>query len=171
MKIERQHSVYALIVSRFCWEVARKIRKRSPYSETPARLWFNVGLKSTNIKSTNITWDVDPMLVYCWATVVDGGPTIKQRWAIASCLLGTIYLGKTTEFQKHALRIQSVRLRAILIYPHYHLTTNLFNWMFHPFEVVLRSRDSHPSERKLFILYKMEVNDFEILLIDITFNL
>ena len=31
--------------------------------------------------------DVDPMLVYCWATVVDGGPTISQHWVNVSHLL------------------------------------------------------------------------------------
>ena len=30
------------------------------------------------------TWDVDPALVYCWASVVNGGPTVNQRWANAS---------------------------------------------------------------------------------------
>ena len=34
------------------------------------------------------TWGVGPTLVYSWANVVVGGPTINQRWANASCLLG-----------------------------------------------------------------------------------
>ena len=34
------------------------------------------------------TWDVGSTLVYCWAHVVDGGPTVNQRWANVSCLLG-----------------------------------------------------------------------------------
>ena len=25
--------------------------------------------------------DVDPMLFYCWSSIVDGGPTIKQHWS------------------------------------------------------------------------------------------
>ena len=29
---------------------------------------------------------VDPMLVQCWADVVDGGPTLNQHWVNASCL-------------------------------------------------------------------------------------
>ena len=29
-------------------------------------------------------------LVYCWAGVVDGGPTVKQRYDNVSCLLGTV---------------------------------------------------------------------------------
>ena len=33
------------------------------------------------------TGDVGPALVYCWATVVDDGPTANQRWANVSCLL------------------------------------------------------------------------------------
>ena len=28
------------------------------------------------------TPDIDPMLVYCWAIVYDGGPTLKQHWFI-----------------------------------------------------------------------------------------
>ena len=28
-------------------------------------------------------------LVYCWPTVYDAGPTVNQRWASVSCLLGT----------------------------------------------------------------------------------
>ena len=34
------------------------------------------------------TWGFDPMLFWCWADVEDGGPTLKQLWAIVSCLLG-----------------------------------------------------------------------------------
>ena len=34
------------------------------------------------------TWDDGPTLVYCWPSVVDGGPTVNQRWAHVSCLLG-----------------------------------------------------------------------------------
>ena len=34
------------------------------------------------------TWDVWPTLVYCWANLVDGGPTVNQRWANVSCFLG-----------------------------------------------------------------------------------
>ena len=31
---------------------------------------------------------IDPMLVQCWASVVDGGPTLDQHWVYVSCLLG-----------------------------------------------------------------------------------
>ena len=34
------------------------------------------------------TRDVDPMLFYCWASVVDGGPALKQHWVNVSYLLG-----------------------------------------------------------------------------------
>ena len=30
-----------------------------------------------------------PTLVYCWADVVDGGPTVNQRWVVVSWLLDT----------------------------------------------------------------------------------
>ena len=39
---------------------------------------------------------------------------------------------------------------------------NIFNWNFHPLEVVYRWRDSQ---------LQVDINDFEILLIDVTFNL
>ena len=29
------------------------------------------------------------MLFQCWASVEDGGPTLKQHWVNAPCLLGT----------------------------------------------------------------------------------
>ena len=29
-----------------------------------------------------------PKIVYCWASVVDGWPTVNQRWNNVSCLLG-----------------------------------------------------------------------------------
>ena len=29
------------------------------------------------------------MLLQCWSTVFDAGPTLKQHWVNASCLLGT----------------------------------------------------------------------------------
>ena len=40
------------------------------------------------------TWGVRPTLVYCWPTVVDVGPTVNQRWANVSCLLGTRSVGR-----------------------------------------------------------------------------
>ena len=32
--------------------------------------------------------DVDPMLVYCWSTVYDAGPTLSQHWVDVLCFLG-----------------------------------------------------------------------------------
>ena len=34
------------------------------------------------------TRGAQPVLVYRWANVEDGGPTLKQHWLNASCLLG-----------------------------------------------------------------------------------
>ena len=31
---------------------------------------------------------IDPMLFECWSAVFDVGPTLKQQWVKASCLLG-----------------------------------------------------------------------------------
>ena len=43
---------------------------------------------------TQQTQDIDPMLVQCWASVVDGGPTLDQHWVDVLCLLG-IYQTKS----------------------------------------------------------------------------
>ena len=37
--------------------------------------------------STQKTQDIDSMLVQCWASVVDDGPTLNQHWVNVSCLL------------------------------------------------------------------------------------
>ena len=34
------------------------------------------------------TRDIEPMLDYCLANVVDGGPTMIQNWHNVSCLVG-----------------------------------------------------------------------------------
>ena len=34
------------------------------------------------------TRDVDPMLVYCWPTICNAGPTVYRHWVNVSCLLG-----------------------------------------------------------------------------------
>ena len=46
------------------------------------------------------------MLCQCWATVGDGGPTLKQHWVNASCLLGyTSFLNvQTGELVESATR-------------------------------------------------------------------
>ena len=33
------------------------------------------------------TWDVEPMLAYCWSNVYDAGPVKNQHW----CVLGLVY--------------------------------------------------------------------------------
>ena len=33
------------------------------------------------------TQDIHPMLVRCWASVVDGGPALNQHWVNVSCFL------------------------------------------------------------------------------------
>ena len=35
--------------------------------------------------------DYHPMLVHCWAAVVDGGPTVDQHWVNVSGLLGSLH--------------------------------------------------------------------------------
>ena len=35
------------------------------------------------------TRDIEPMLAQCWASDVDGGPTLNQHWLNISCWLGS----------------------------------------------------------------------------------
>ena len=44
-----------------------------PYNHIPCGHWWWVG--------------IHPMLLYCWARVVDSGPTIQQHWVFAGCVL------------------------------------------------------------------------------------
>ena len=58
--------------------------------------WNNVSLmlvyclpRFPNInRPTQQTRGIHPMLLQCWASVEDGGPTLKQHWVNAPCLLG-----------------------------------------------------------------------------------
>ena len=46
------------------------------------------GGKDKDIAITQQTRDIEPLLVQCWASVVDGGPALNQQWLNVSCLLG-----------------------------------------------------------------------------------
>ena len=39
--------------------------------------------------ATQQTRYINPLLVQCWTSVVDGGPTMDQHWFDVSCLLGS----------------------------------------------------------------------------------
>ena len=41
---------------------------------------------------TQQTRDIHPMPFQCWASVEDGGPTVKRCWVNAACLLGITML-------------------------------------------------------------------------------
>ena len=68
---------------------------------------FDVGLKTVRQRQNNIrsmfrvhcAWkvsqqarDIDTMLDQCWASVVDGGPTLVKHWVDISCLLGIYHI-------------------------------------------------------------------------------
>ena len=42
----------------------------------------------TNLLSYHLARDIHPMLFQCWASVEDGGPTLKQHWVNSPCLQG-----------------------------------------------------------------------------------
>ena len=44
--------------------------------------------KKISTAATKETRGIHPMLFQCWASVEDGGPTLKQHWVNAPCLLG-----------------------------------------------------------------------------------
>ena len=43
------------------------------------RVWWDLRAQQTR--------DYEPVLFYCWSTVCDAGPTLKQHWLNISCLL------------------------------------------------------------------------------------
>ena len=47
-------------------------------------------LRGSYVVYTQQTRDIDLMLVQCWATVYDAGPTLDQHRVDDSCLLGTL---------------------------------------------------------------------------------
>ena len=59
------------------------------------RHWVGVGLYSppavcTARPAAQQTWDVEPVLVWCWASIADGGPELEQHWVNVTCLLGVL---------------------------------------------------------------------------------
>ena len=49
-------------------------------------------LSKTATSPTRQTWGIHPMLFQCWSPVFDTGPTLKQHWVNASCLLGIDFI-------------------------------------------------------------------------------
>ena len=49
-----------------------------------------------------------PNVVYCWGSVEDGGPAVKQRWANVSCLLGIKQTLGIDPMWLHRLRYWSI---------------------------------------------------------------
>ena len=47
------------------------------------------GLIGITLYTTQQTRGIHPMLFQCWPTVFDAGPTLKQHWVNAPCLLGS----------------------------------------------------------------------------------
>ena len=49
-------------------------------------------IKYCSVSLAQQTRYIDPMLVQCWTSVVDGDPTLDQHWIDVSCLLGYHHL-------------------------------------------------------------------------------
>ena len=56
----------------------------------------------------------EPMLVWCWTSVCDAGPTSNQHRLSVPCLLGTAHsgIGNKLEFLEMILSIQSISIRS-----------------------------------------------------------
>ena len=63
----------------------------------------------TTWRHTPSNCDVDPMLFYCWASVADARPTIKQHWINVSCLW------RHTSFRYSATTVSFMMLHENLI--------------------------------------------------------
>ena len=53
-----------------------------------SNLSFYLSLLSRITLTSQQTRDIDQMLLLCWVSVVDGGPTLQQHLVNISCLLG-----------------------------------------------------------------------------------
>ena len=49
---------------------------------------YKIPVSIETSQSSHQTRGIHPMLIQCWASVEDGGPTLKQHWVNAPCLLG-----------------------------------------------------------------------------------
>ena len=55
--------------------------------------------------SSQQTRYVDPMLFYCWSSVADAGPALKQHWINISCLWAVMH---TMRWNKYRQTLQTV---------------------------------------------------------------
>ena len=55
------------------------------------------------------------MLFKCWASVEDGGPTFKQHWVNASCLLGGGRRGHPLAATSAKLLVYQLRLQIVRV--------------------------------------------------------
>ena len=53
---------------------------------------YKVSITMVTLERSRKTRDIEPLLVQCWASVVDGEPTLNQQWLNVSCLLGCFVL-------------------------------------------------------------------------------
>ena len=65
-----------------------------PHERLRTRVIFIIGLKVSvgDQSGSPANRNFEPMLVWCWATVCDAGPTWNQHWLNMSCLLGEVEL-------------------------------------------------------------------------------
>ena len=79
------------------------------------------------------------MLFYCWANVIDDGPTLKQHRPNVSCLLGSqwkyspLITGDLSSFRKAKYDFDSLTLTAVK----YLYINHGDQWLYFQFEIIL----------------------------------
>ena len=70
---------------------------------------------------------INPMLFICWVSVEDGGPTLKQHWVDASCLVRVygIILWNALSSTETVLYGNSVKIKLCITPPPYLISENI----------------------------------------------
>ena len=106
--------------------VARPTSARGPHHSAtngPTSWWHSPPLPAT----THHTRDIHPMLFQCCPTVFDAGPTLKQHWVKAPCLLGP-YLNKPMHRENEKRLVEEIIARLLFICTSWSLSMRSFWW-------------------------------------------
>ena len=76
-------------------------RRKQCHNVTPT--WTQVFFCWVVLQLPQQTWDVGPTLVNCWANVVDGRPTVNQRWAVCSYIILATIDDNSRYYKYHVL--------------------------------------------------------------------
>ena len=68
--------------------LAHRLRRWSNIMPTVGQRLVFAGIRTSFRLGLSSSRDIEPLLVQCWASVVDGGPTLNHQWLNVSRLLG-----------------------------------------------------------------------------------